>query len=174
MRMRAGIATATKRSRGGGRIRSSSPGCSRCAAVSPSDRRARSGLRHRPLFLGREQRRRSPASTRRRHAGRSAPSGARRRITARELRWCRAIWRRIKFPDGSFDLVYSIGVLAEHVPLDAVARRACLAMAETRRPVCLHDRRSPIARRAGHLQRSLATAMLPVTPGRSAVRCIAG
>ncbi len=47
-----------------------------------------------------------------------------------------------EFATGSFDLVYSIGVLAEHVPLDAaIVARVC-ALAAARRPVCVHDRAS--------------------------------
>jgi len=40
------------------------------------------------------------------------------RITARAIRLERCDLLTHRFPDGSFDLVYSIGVLAEHTPLD--------------------------------------------------------
>ena len=40
------------------------------------------------------------------------------RITARSIRLVRGDLLTHVFPDGSFDLVYSIGVLAEHTPLD--------------------------------------------------------
>ncbi|HUQ88870.1 MAG TPA: class I SAM-dependent methyltransferase [Vicinamibacterales bacterium] len=40
------------------------------------------------------------------------------RITARELKLLQGDVATQTFEDGSFDLVYSIGVLAEHVPLD--------------------------------------------------------
>jgi SAM-dependent methyltransferase len=40
------------------------------------------------------------------------------RITARAIRLVRGDLLTHAFPDGSFDLVYSIGVLAEHTPLD--------------------------------------------------------
>ena len=42
------------------------------------------------------------------------------RITARELRFVQGDLATHMFPDAGFDLVYSIGVLAEHVPLDGL------------------------------------------------------
>ena len=91
-------------------------------ALRAADRRSRPGVRHRPLFLGRDKH--AHARRVRRvggHAGRSASSdlpGPHQR--AATSRWSRAIWRPTRFRTQFFDLVYSIGVLAEHVPLDAM------------------------------------------------------
>ena len=59
------------------------------------------------------------------------------------------------FPPASFDLVYSIGVLAEHVPLDARWSSACVAgcgrAAGSRSRPCIPNRRRCRARRGAAL-----------------------
>lgn len=69
------------------------------------------------------------------------------------------------FPDHSFDLVYSIGVLAEHVPLDAslVSRVSRWLKPGGRFAFTTVDPNSPDVPKT--LQRRVATAALPVVPG---------
>ena len=85
------------------------------------------------------------------------------RITAARSRWSRAIcWRTISAP-ARFDLVYSIGVLAEHVPLDSRRwSRACARWLRARRPLCVLDR----APRSASVPRTLDAASWLARCGR--------
>jgi SAM-dependent methyltransferase len=87
------------------------------------------------------------------------------RITARELRLEQGDLATHEFPDASFDLVYSIGVLAEHVPLDAaiVERVWRWLKPEGRFAFTTVDPKSPDVPRTW--QRSLAALLLPLAPG---------
>lgn len=69
------------------------------------------------------------------------------------------------FPDESFDLVYSIGVLAEHVPLDVVlaARVSRWLKPGGRFAFTTVDPKSPDVPRT--LSRTIASAVLPFAPG---------
>ena len=69
------------------------------------------------------------------------------------------------FPDESFDLVYSIGVLAEHVPLNTslVARVARWLKPGGRFAFTTVDPASPDVPQT--LQRRVASAVLPIAPG---------
>ena len=87
------------------------------------------------------------------------------RISARELRLVQGDLAAHAFPDGSFDLVYSIGVLAEHVPLDAaiVDRVWRWLKPDGRFAFTTVDPRSPdVPKTPG---RSLASLVLPIAPG---------
>ena len=70
-----------------------------------------------------------------------------------------------QFPNGSFDLVYSIGVLAEHVPLNRslVERVAGWLKPGGRFAFTTVDPRSPDVPKT--LARRIASAMLPALPG---------
>jgi SAM-dependent methyltransferase len=70
-----------------------------------------------------------------------------------------------QFLPGSFDLVYSIGVLAEHVALtrDLVTRVAAWLRPGGRFAFTTIDPRSPDVPKT--MQRRLATAVLPIAPG---------
>jgi len=87
------------------------------------------------------------------------------RINARELRLVQGDLATHVFPDDSFDLVYSIGVLAEHVPLDAsiVDRIWRWLKPEGRFAFTTVDPQSPDVPQT--LQRSLASLALPLAPG---------
>jgi SAM-dependent methyltransferase len=87
------------------------------------------------------------------------------RITARELRLEQGDLAAHEFPDASFDLVYSIGVLAEHVPLDAaiVDRVWRWLKPEGRFAFTTVDPKSPDVPKTW--LRSLATLLLPIVPG---------
>jgi SAM-dependent methyltransferase len=87
------------------------------------------------------------------------------RITARELRLVQGDLATQTFPDGSFDLVYSIGVLAEHVPLDAsiVNRIWDWLKPDGRFAFTTVDPQSPDVPKT--FGRSLASAVLPMVPG---------
>ena len=69
------------------------------------------------------------------------------------------------FADNSFDLVYSIGVLAEHVPLTKalVARVARWLRSGGRFAFTTIDPQSPDVPKT--MQRRIATSLLPITPG---------
>ena len=86
-------------------------------------------------------------------------------ITARELRLVHGDLATHEFPEASFDLVYSIGVLAEHVPLDAaiVDRVWRWLKPEGRFAFTTVDPASPDVPRT--LQRSLAGLVLPIAAG---------
>ena len=79
-------------------------------------------MRHRPLFLGRDQR--AHARRARRVGGRCSTEARhpirQDRISASDITLIQGDLATHAFPDAVFDLVYSIGVLAEHVPLDAM------------------------------------------------------
>ena len=69
------------------------------------------------------------------------------------------------FPEGSFDLVYSIGVLAEHVPLDdAIVERVWRWLRPGGRFAftTVHPQSPDVP---NTLARSLATLLLPIVPG---------
>jgi SAM-dependent methyltransferase len=87
------------------------------------------------------------------------------RISARELRLVQGDLATHVFPDDSFDLVYSIGVLAEHVPLDAsiVDRIWRWLKPDGRFAFTTVDPQSPDVPQT--LQRSLASLALPLAPG---------
>jgi len=87
------------------------------------------------------------------------------RITARELRLEQGDLAAHEFPNASFDLVYSIGVLAEHVPLDAaiVDRVWRWLKPEGRFAFTTVDPKSPDVPKTW--LRSLATVLLPIVPG---------
>ena len=87
------------------------------------------------------------------------------RITARELRLVQGDLATHTFPDDSFDLVYSIGVLAEHVPLDAsiVERVWSWLKPDGRFAFTTVHPQSPDVPQT--LQRQLATLVLPLIPG---------
>jgi SAM-dependent methyltransferase len=87
------------------------------------------------------------------------------RINARELRLVQGDLATHTFPDDSFDLVYSIGVLAEHVPLDAaiVDRIWRWLKPDGRFAFTTVDPQSPDVPQT--LQRSLASLALPLAPG---------
>jgi SAM-dependent methyltransferase len=87
------------------------------------------------------------------------------RITARELRLVQGDLATHTFPDDSFDLVYSIGVLAEHVPLDAsiVERVWRWLKPDGRFAFTTVDPESPDVPQT--LQRQLAGLVLPLAPG---------
>jgi SAM-dependent methyltransferase len=87
------------------------------------------------------------------------------RITARELRLVQGDLATHAFPNGSFDLVYSIGVLAEHVPLDRsiVERIWRWLKPDGRFAFTTVDPQSPDVPQT--LQRSLASLALPLAPG---------
>ena len=87
------------------------------------------------------------------------------RITARELRLVQGDLAAHTFPDDSFDLVYSIGVLAEHVPLDAaiVERVWRWLKPDGRFAFTTVDPESPDVPQT--LQRQLAGVVLPLAPG---------
>ena len=86
-------------------------------------------------------------------------------ITARELRLVPGDLAAHTFPDESFDLVYSIGVLAEHVPLDAslVQRVWRWLKPDGRFAFTTVDPTSPDVPQT--LPRQLASLVLPLTPG---------
>ncbi len=87
------------------------------------------------------------------------------RLTAREVRLVQGDLATQAFPDRSFDLVYSIGVLAEHVPLDAslVDRVRRWLKPDGRFAFTTVDPQSPGVRQT--LPRQLAGLMLPIAPG---------
>ena len=87
------------------------------------------------------------------------------RIKAREIRLVQGDLATQTFPDGSFDLVYSIGVLAEHVPLDAaiVDRIWRWLKPDGRFAFTTVDPQSPDVPQT--LQRQLAALVLPLAPG---------
>jgi SAM-dependent methyltransferase len=87
------------------------------------------------------------------------------RVTARELRLVQGDLATHTFPDDSFDLVYSIGVLAEHVPLDAalVDRVWRWLKPDGRFAFTTVDPQSPDVPKT--LARSLVTLLLPIAPG---------
>lgn len=87
------------------------------------------------------------------------------RIGAREIRLVRGDLATQAFPDCSFDLVYSIGVLAEHVPLDAaiVDRIWRWLKPNGRFAFTTVDPQSPDVPQT--LQRQLAGLVLPIAPG---------
>lgn len=87
------------------------------------------------------------------------------RIGARELRLVQGDLATHTFPDDSFDLVYSIGVLAEHVPLDAaiVDRVWHWLKPNGRFAFTTVDPKSPDVPQTW--QRKLASVLLPLAPG---------
>jgi SAM-dependent methyltransferase len=87
------------------------------------------------------------------------------RISAREIRFVQGDLATHAFPDGSFDLVYSIGVLAEHVPLDAslVDRLWRWLKPDGRFAFTTVDPQSPDVPQT--LPRRLAGLALPIAPG---------
>ena len=87
------------------------------------------------------------------------------RITARERRLVQGDLATQTFPDGSFDLVYSIGVLAEHVPLDdAIVERVWRWLKpDGRFAFTTVDPQSPDVPKT--FARSLASLVLPIVPG---------
>lgn len=86
-------------------------------------------------------------------------------ITARDIRLVRGDLASHTFAEGSFDLVYSIGVLAEHVALtrDLVRRVGSWLKPGGRFAFTTVDPQSPDVPRT--MQRRLATAVLPLAPG---------
>lgn len=87
------------------------------------------------------------------------------RITAGKIRLVQGDLATQAFPDGSFDLVYSVGVLAEHVPLDAaiVGRVWRWLKPGGRFAFTTVDPQSPDVPKT--LPRSLASLVLPIAPG---------
>ena len=87
------------------------------------------------------------------------------RVTAREVRLVQGDLATHTFPHGSFDLVYSIGVLAEHTPLDAsiVDRVWQWLKPDGRFAFTTVDPQSPDVPKT--FQRSLAGLVLPIAPG---------
>ena len=87
------------------------------------------------------------------------------KITAKTIRLVEGDVLTAKFPAGSFDLVYSIGVLAEHTPLDA---RIVANVWSWLRPggrfafTTVHPDSASIPKTAG---RAIGHAMLPFSPG---------
>lgn len=86
-------------------------------------------------------------------------------ISARQVTLVKGDLATHQFPDGSFDLVYSIGVLAEHVALtrSLVERVGRWLRPDGRFAFTTVDPQSPDVRVT--LPRRLASAMLPVAPG---------
>jgi len=86
-------------------------------------------------------------------------------ITARAIRLVRGDFLTHEFPDASFDLVYSIGVLAEHAPLDEqlVARVARWLRPGGRFAFTTVHPDSWSVRRT--VPRTLGRALLPLTGG---------
>ena len=86
-------------------------------------------------------------------------------ITARTIALVNGDLSTHSFADDSFDLVYSIGVLAEHVPLtkSLVARVARWLKSGGRFAFTTIDPQSPDVPKT--LQRRIATSLLPLTPG---------
>jgi SAM-dependent methyltransferase len=86
-------------------------------------------------------------------------------ITLTDITLVQGDLARHAFPDQAFDLVYSIGVLAEHVPLDAslVSRVWRWLKPGGRFAFTTVDPQSPDVPRT--LQRRLASVTLPVAPG---------
>ena len=87
------------------------------------------------------------------------------RITARQLTLVHGDLATYEFPEASFDLVYSIGVLAEHVPLDAalVGRVWRWLKPEGRFAFTTVHPQSPDVPQT--LLRKLAGLVLPIAPG---------
>ena len=86
-------------------------------------------------------------------------------VSAREIRLVQGDLAAHAFPEGSFDLVYSIGVLAEHVPLDAelVDRIWRWLKPGGRFAFTTVDPQSPDVPQT--LPRQLASLVLPLVPG---------
>jgi ubiquinone/menaquinone biosynthesis C-methylase UbiE len=86
-------------------------------------------------------------------------------ITARTIALVKGDLSTHSFADNSFDLVYSIGVLAEHVPLTRtlVARVARWLRSGGRFAFTTIDPQSPDVPKT--MQRRIATSLLPITPG---------
>ena len=72
-------------------------------------------------------------------------------ISARHITLIKGDLATHQFAGGSFDLVYSIGVLAEHVALTRSLVTRVAGWLKPERPLCLHHHRSAITGCADHL-----------------------